>query len=224
MQKMISTYAPQHIFLEASGLADPISIVELLQTDDLKGKVTLGQIIGLVDVPNFFKGLSSLVRFKHQLMIADTIILNKTDLSDSHTIGDIQLEIDALNPFAQVLPTVYADIRWKLCLSSDTNGQAAERFIGIESEGRPDIHTCVLRTHEKINREQLNLFIKELQQKCIRIKGFINLSNGKVVSIHSVYKQIEISVLDKYKGPSEIIVFSEEVSLKVLRTMFKSYV
>jgi len=224
MQKLINAYNPQHIFLEASGLSDPISIVELLQSYELKDKVALGQIISLVDAPNFFKGLSGLPRFKHQLMIADTIIINKTDLSDTSTLKQIETEIKALNSFAQIYLSEYANVKWEICLSNKNNGQAAERYVGIESEGRPDIHTCVLRTHDKIALDQLNLFIKEIQTNCIRIKGFMNLSDGKVISIHCVYDEFELKVLENYKGPSELIVFSEVINLKELRTKFKSYV
>jgi len=224
MQKLISNYAPEHIFLEASGLADPISIVELLQSDQLKDKVALGQIISLVDAPNFFKGLSSLPRFKHQLMIADTIILNKTDLSDANTLQYIETEVKVLNSFAQIYPSVYANVKWENCLKDEKSGQAAERFIGIESEGRPDIHSCVLRTHDKIALDQLNVFIKDIQQQSIRIKGFVNLSDGKVISIHCVFDEFELKVLENYVGPSELIVFSESIDLKELRKRFKSYV
>ncbi|WP_430813801.1 GTP-binding protein [Carboxylicivirga sp. RSCT41] len=223
MQKMIQDYMPEHIFLEASGLADPISIVELLQSDDLKSKVTLGQVISLVDAPNFFKGLNCVTRFKHQLMIADTIIVNKTDLIDSQIISEIKAEVEALNPFAQIRPSVYANVDWRSCIGGDAKGQAAQRFIGKASEGRPNMHTSVLRTHDKISLNQLNQFIKAIHKQCIRIKGFMNLTDGKVVSIHSVYDVFEIKVLDNYAGPSELIVFSESISLTQLRQCFKQY-
>ena len=82
----MNEYQPEIVFLEASGLADPISIAELLQTPSLSNRITLDKSICLVDAVNYFKGLSTLVRFKHQLMVADVIILNKIDLYD----GDLK--------------------------------------------------------------------------------------------------------------------------------------
>ena len=108
--KLVSEYAPEQIFLEASGLADPISVVELLQVDGLKELVSLGQIISLVDAANFFKGLNGLVRFKHQVMVADKVILNKTDLADEATLSAIKKEVKQLNPFAEIMPAVFARI------------------------------------------------------------------------------------------------------------------
>ena len=112
LRTLINDHQPEIIFLEASGLADPISVVELLQTPELKDQVTLDKIISLVDGPNFFRGLSGLVRFKHQLMIADAVILNKTDLlEEGH--DKIEAAIKEMNPYAQIFPTEYAKVDWE---------------------------------------------------------------------------------------------------------------
>jgi G3E family GTPase len=223
LQNLISNYKPELIFLEASGLADPISVVELLQTDDLKDIVSLDKIISLVDAPNFFRGLSSLVRFKHQIMVADKIILNKMDLYEDN-LDEINQAIEKLNPFAEIIPTSYAQIPWdKLDVFSSLKSEAAIRYIGTSSEGRPDILACVLRTHDKLAESNFSAFINELQKDCIRMKGFLNLKNGKVVSFHSVFEQQEIKILENYIGPSELIVFGSNMTITHLRKLYKLY-
>ena len=219
--KLIEDYKPDIIFLEASGLADPISIVELLQTEELKDKVALDKSICLVDAPNFFKGLSSLVRFKHQIMVADKIIINKTDLFEGH-LTDIEEKLKELNPFAEILPTTYAQIYWAdFEVNLSIKGAASKRFTGRLAGGQPDIKTCVLRTHEKISEQCLKSFIKGMQKNCPRIKGFLNLTNGKKVSVHSVFNRLEIKEVKKYIGPSELIVFGYDINITALRKKFK---
>ena len=221
MQKLIDEYQPEIIFLEASGLADPISVVELLQTEELQGKITLDKSICLVDAPNFFKGLSSLVRFKHQLMVADKIIINKTDLFEGN-IEDVVREIKELNSYAGIILSTYAKVNWHE-FEERSNGIAARRFIGEQSEGRPDINACVLRTHNKISESQLVAFIHELQVYCPRIKGHLNLEDDRVVSIHSVYDILEIKELKNYVGPSELIAFGHQLVIGDLRKTFKKF-
>ncbi|MBI9064211.1 MAG: GTP-binding protein [Marinilabiliaceae bacterium] len=222
--KLITDYAPEQIFLEASGLADPISVVELLQVDGLKELVSLGQIISLVDAANFFKGLNGLVRFKHQVMVADKVILNKTDLADEATLSAIKKEVKQLNPFAEIIPAVFARIPWEQCLAIDTSvGQAALQYLGKSSEGRPDMRCCVLRTHDQLDEAKVRPFIEALQASCPRIKGFLNLSGGKVVSVHSVYDYLALKILDNYQGPTELIAFGESVSISNLRKRLKEY-
>src|SRR5690554_3912120 len=163
MQKLIEEYQPEIIFLETSGLADPISIVELLQVDELREKLTLDKSICLVDAIHFFKGLNSLVCFKHQLMVADKIIINKTDLFKGN-IDDIVQEIKESNPYADIILTTYAKVKWhEFELREPVNGNAAIRFIGEKPAGRPAIVASVLRTHDKMSEGQLKAFVVELQ-------------------------------------------------------------
>lgn len=220
---LIEDYKPDIIFLEASGLADPISIVELLQTEELKDKVALDKSICLIDAPNFFKGLSSLVRSKHQIMVADKIIINKTDLFEGN-LTDIEVRLRELNPFAEIIHTTYAQIFWAdLELNSSKKGTASKQFIGKVSGGQPDIKACVLRIHDKIKPQALPAFIDELQTDCLRIKGYLNLSDGRIMSVHSVYDKVEFKELYNYIGPSELIVFSKNISISSLRKIWKKH-
>jgi G3E family GTPase len=221
--KLIEDYKPDFIFLEASGLADPISVVELLQTEELKDKVALDKSICLVDAPNFFRGLSSLVRFKHQIMVADKIIINKIDLFEGN-LADIEIKLRELNPFAEIIQTSYAEIAWSdLVAFSEKNGASSKRYIGKTSGGQPDIKTCVLRTHDKIKPQALQAFIAELQSDCLRIKGYLNLIDGRVMSVHSVYDEVEFKELKNYTGPSELITFSKHLSVSSLRKIWKKH-
>jgi len=223
IHKLIDEYQPEIIFLEASGLADPISIIELIQTDKLKDKITLDKSICLVDAPNFFNGLSSLVRFKHQLMIADKIIINKTDLFEGD-IDDVVQVIKELNSYADFIFTSYAKVTWQeIEIDELSQGVAAKRFIGEQSDGMPDINACVLRTHNRISERQLTAFISELQVDCPRIKGYLNLNDDRVVSIHSVYDTMELKELKNYVGPSELIAFGYNLTIGNLRKKFKKY-
>lgn len=223
MKSLIEDYKPEIIFLEASGLADPISVIELLQTETLKDIVTLDKIISLVDAPNFFKGLSGLVRFKHQIMVADTLIINKTDLADNN-LDQIKAELKTLNPYAETISTSYAKVDWKsLCNANTITSQAAKQYIGQQSEGRPEIKACVLRTHDKLSEAAFKLFINDLMQTCLRVKGYLNLDDDRVMSVHSVFDKVDYVILDNYSGPSELIAFGENLMVTDLRKKFKKY-
>ena len=223
LDKLLNEYQPEIVFLEASGLADPISIAELLQTASLSKRITLDKSICVVDAVNYFKGLSTLVRFKHQMMVADVIILNKIDLFDGD-IEEIKKSISALNPFADILPSVYAEVSWnKLSDSILHASYAAQRFKGEQSEGMPDMKACVLRVHDKPDIEELKLFIEELQKKCLRIKGFVNLKDGNTVLLQSVFDKLEIKAVNNYSGRTEIIAFGMDIDIVYMRKLFKKY-
>ncbi len=262
LQKVIKEYKPEMIFLEASGLADPINIIELLGREGLKGRVGLANIITIVDAPNFERGMKMLPRFRHQIMIADTVIVNKSEIfkGSKSFLSD---EIRNLNPFAGIIETAYCktDLKGLIFPEEDISvsteyrsnpgevaadgsssvghspgnicgegnfipgsmHKAATSFTGRKPGGRPDINACVLRAHGKLTPEGLTSFIKELQESSPRIKGFINLKNGNVMAVQTVFEHFDISQVNGYEGPTEIIAFGNNLTVRHLMYLFKKH-
>lgn len=263
LQKLIKEYRPEMIFLEASGLADPVNIIELLGREGLNDSVGLTHIITIVDAPNFERGMKMLPRFRHQVMIADTVIVNKSDIfkGSKSLLND---NIRNLNPFASIIETAWCktDLKDLIFPEEDNSGsinhrsenkgevnadgssseghspgnnsgegnnipgtmhKAAASLAGRKPGGRPDINACVIRSHEKLTPEGLTSFIKELQESSPRIKGFINLKNGNVMAIQTVFEHCDIRLVSGYEGPSEIIAFGNNLTVRHLMNSFKKH-
>ena len=94
--------------MEASGLSDPSGIGEIFNDSGLKKLIYLAGSICIVDANNFLKLEPFQQRVKHQVMIADYVVINKTDL-----IKDLQqiiTKIKTLNPFGKKFITQYCNI------------------------------------------------------------------------------------------------------------------
>lgn len=219
LQQIILDYTPELIFLESSGLADPINVAELLQASEVKDKISLKQVITVVDAPNFIKGMGILPRFRHQVMVADLIVLNKEDLYDE-SWEKITNSIYELNPFAEIVITSYSKVKLDLIAAFHT--VASLRFKGSTSAKAPGIKAAVLRTHQKISRKGLLDFIDKLAVYSIRIKGFIRLDNDEVAALQFVFNRLELKDID-YSGPTEVIAFGEKLDVQFLRKLFKKY-
>ncbi len=221
LDKLLSEYQPEFVFLEASGLADPINIVEMLQAPRLQNRICLTQIVTLVDALHIERSLAMLERTRHQVLIADTILLNKTDLY-SGNLNQLCANLTQLNPFARILTTQYGKMPPEQLTEADH--RASAQFLGRESEGRPkEILTSVVRTHDHISRKNLESFLREAASQCIRIKGFIHTDTDRAVCFQVVYEQIEIRELEHYNGSTEIIAFSPTLSAKDLRHLLRKY-
>ncbi len=222
LEKLLDEVRPEMVFLEASGLADPLSIIDLMSAPNLGKRIELGQIISLVDAPNFFRGLSTLERFKHQLMVADTIIINKMDLFEGN-LDDITDRLRELNPYAHIQTATYVDIDWQaLASANQVEHRAARRYEGSVPAGRPPMNSCVLRTHDRVDREGLQRFLHSLGPDCPRAKGVLGLTNGQFVSVHSVYDELEIREIEDYVGPTQLIVFGGNLTPGEVRRKFKA--
>jgi G3E family GTPase len=222
VEKVIDEYAPELIFLEASGLSDPINILELLQDPVIRDRVTLAGIFTIVDVRNFERAVKMLTRSRHQVMIADVVLINKTDLSPEE-VDPVRHAVETMNPFAEVVETQYCGLDPDRYILVSPEHLAAMQYGLKESGGRPDIKACVLRINKPISPGGVRLFVEGLQETCPRIKGYVNAPDGKVYMIQSVFNSFEIRIVEGYTGPSEIIAFGRDLTPVMLREVFLKY-
>jgi G3E family GTPase len=213
----VDQHHPDLLFLEASGLSDPIAIAQLLDFEDLKKRIYLAKIWTIVDSKQFLKQQKLITRLRHQVRVADVIIINKTDLSDEEEISEVAREIEKLNPFGDIVQASYCQVEegtLELERSSDTVAQKTmTRNNQFESCGRPDLGVFVLKTTRTISREHLELFIDNYAKKTIRMKGFAKLTNNQCMAIQSSFDRYELKSIDSYNGPTEIIAIGDELDV-----------
>lgn len=200
LSAFIEEHQPDELILEASGMSDPLSIGQILQSPQLKGKVYLDHVWCLVDALNFEKISSLQTRVNHQVRIADTIIVNKTDLAVNKE--SIIQRIKSLNPFATITSATFAQIDFaekKSVIKFFPLGEKAEN-------SRPNIESVVIKCNKLISRNNLNEFVKDLQGGCIRCKGYINLISGVKVFLQGSFDQFTIVEVKAFAAPTELIV------------------
>lgn len=214
--KLIDEYHPDIIYLEASGISDPISICELLNHESINTKVKYAGAWCVVDALNFEKSAVFVQRAKHQVRVADKIILNKIDLVDAAQINKVITQIKDINPFAVIEEHNY-------CKVNNVELLQVNSMPSISSEDtRPtEIKTAVYRTNDLISEENLKLFLKELSNHSIRAKGFVRVGVNTFKMFQLTYANFEIIPLENYTGSCEIIAFGEQMELKLLRKLFQ---
>ena len=94
----------QHVILETTGIADPVSIHELILSDrDVRERFFCKQIITVVDAVYGASNLDRHLEAVKQVSVADKIIISKTDLCASSRVGKTQVRLRKLNPLASML-------------------------------------------------------------------------------------------------------------------------
>lgn len=220
LDRLVSNYVPDVIFLEASGLSDPVNIIELLQDQRIRGKVHLEGTVAIVDAVYFNRAQRLLPRTSHQVMIADLVLLNKTDLAGAD-VPVATAGIQKINPYARILPTSYCALDPAMINSL---GNAARRpaFFMQERQpgGRPDISVSVLKTNKTIDAGSLEALAREWSGNAIRIKGFVNITSGEVRLIQCTFGTYQDTIIEHYNGPTEIIVFGDSFTARDLKEAF----
>lgn len=201
LARFIDEVQPDELLLEASGMSDPLSIGQILQSPKLKGKVFLDRVWCLVDAVNFHKITRLQTRVNHQVRIADTVVVNKIDLAENNTETLIQT-VKKLNPFAEIQFTSFARVVFK-------SGKPTMKFIppGEKAENaRPDLESQVIKSNQMISPEKLDEFLKLIQEECIRCKGYINLTTGKKVFVQGSFERFTLQNVTHFPSPTEFVI------------------
>jgi len=236
----IEQHQPDLILLEATGLADPVSLGQVLQAPELSDKIYLAGSWCLVDALNFHRIIGSISRARHQVRIADIVWINKIDLvSDTTEIRDKILE---LNPFARVIETsfgatdqldlteftrhaidaimrLYDPLRHDSSESKDAimrlydPPRHASRVTRHDSsEGRPALGSCVVRSTRFFHEGLVRDFVAGQAQHLHRIKGYIRIDETDTMAIQTVFTDISIHMIKGYDGPSELIAIGPDLN------------
>lgn len=105
-----SKYNPNQILIEATGVADPAEIMEVLKEDTFQTVMVPGKVITVLE-PDFWKERDNFgLFFQNQLNCADIILLNKVDMLLPRDIPLLLKEVSDAFPHAAVLPTVHCNV------------------------------------------------------------------------------------------------------------------
>lgn len=203
LKSFIDTYQPDVVLLEATGLADPIAISELLMDDDLQARIYLAKVWTVIDAQHYDK-LKTMPAVKNQLVIADNIIVNKIDLVSDEYKETLEQQIRNSNPLANTVLTSFCNLK--------VDGLFSHKTLAIE--GKPvgaikDIKTQVFRTPYAIKRKNLDYLISTLDSDIYRLKGYLVLDNGEAVMIQSVFGTTTLTPVDKSMLTTEIIAIGK---------------
>ncbi len=124
----------KRIVIETSGLADPGPILRTFATDRaLGGECHVDCVIAVVDAVNGKSTLDGFPEARQQVMLADTIVVSKTDLATSDDREDLIARLRALNPRARTVtasagcadPSIFTDAQADPVFQAEAIGDAA---------------------------------------------------------------------------------------------------
>ncbi len=219
LEKFIDEIQPEILIIEASGLSDTTSIAEVISAGSLAEKIFLASNWCIADAQNFSKVGLMKQRVFHQIRMADFVVINKTDLIETGT-ETIRTEIKKYNPFARILETSFCNIDF------DLGNSAVDKFYfgEIKSLPRPEVNSMVIKSGRKITRDSLGQFLNNWAPKAYRIKGYINLKEGKTAAIQCTFNTVEIIEIAHDFHPTELIAISDQFTLKEWFNDFKELV
>lgn len=110
LRRIWDRYHPKRVLIEATGVADPESIVGAFQDGNLQERMTVRKVVTVLDADYWLAREHFGPLFFNQLKDADLILLNKIDLLEEEDLPKMLAEIHAEIPDSQVVPTLHCAV------------------------------------------------------------------------------------------------------------------
>lgn len=207
---LFAQYPLDAVFVETSGMANPLPLKELLaEMETLAGRHYDYQgMTALVD-PESFLELAEVVNAVEEQIIGSQRIINKVDLASPETVRRVRKKIQSLNPSAQLIETCYAQA--EQFLESPPRGPSEMAFVlrhAKEPYGRPIHH--VVTTKESVAPERMADFVRELLPGAFRIKGIVRDESGGWFYVDGVNGNVTWRTVNAAEADSKIVIIAKK--------------
>ncbi len=174
----VAARKPDVIFIEATGLADPIELIDQATKEEVLPLVRLATLVAVLDPVNFTH-LAEVVHsgIRQQTELADFVLINKRDLAAQSVLDELATQVRAINPRAEILFT-------------ERGRMPCARLLNHTGEiSRPPIrphpvvvhdhfHTLTFLCERPFIREQFEHCIRALPSTVWRAKGFVRFTDS----------------------------------------------
>ncbi|MFR9651852.1 MAG: GTP-binding protein [Rikenellaceae bacterium] len=181
------------VVVEATGIADPIAVAQLLEDREVADRYFLSQIVAVVDAPRFESVLSRITGVRHQIQVADSVLINKVDLVNN--IEVTKRLVAEINPLANIHSASYAkfDLSEIFTLANRAEASRKTKQGELTKCGEGGFISKSYKSTTPISREQLEIFMESLNSDVLRLKGYVTLESGECMVVQYVPGQIEIA-------------------------------
>jgi G3E family GTPase len=176
------------IVIETSGLADPSPILATFATDRaLGGEFHVEAVIAVIAAQNGIHTIEGFAEARRQIILADRIVISKTDIADEDAPAVLARMLRELNPRARIIEAVAGrvDPQWIL---AEHAGERSPGFMADSASHTDDIASFTLIEDEPIAWDAFARTMETLialrGPDLLRVKGFLNVAGcaGPVVA------------------------------------------
>ena len=225
----------QRILIETSGLADPGPILQTFATDRALGAEFHAEVVvTMVDAATGLDTLEWSAEARKQAILADRLVISKTDLAKRRSVERLTARLRALNPHATIHTAVDGDLDPRCLVESDAGEDVrSPRRAGFvaEAEHSDGIASFVLTDDAPLPWDafarSMETLIALRGPDLLRIKGLLNLagSRGPVVFQavqHLIHPPVELAAWPDKDHGSRVVFITRGVSERQVEDLFKA--
>ena len=202
-----SKFLPDHIVLEASGIALPSKII---QTISLMDFLSFHGTVLLTDASRLTSQLNDVYisdTISLQIEQHDLLVLNKTDLLSEDELSDCIDTVSKRFEIRKFLKTVNAHIEEKdMLLDFDPSERDKSDKIKLEKKQEHEFISSTIKPTGTINTDALSMLLQDPIYNIERAKGFFKNKKGEACTIQYDGLTLEIKKTENEKDPVFVVI------------------
>jgi len=221
------------VVIETSGLADPSPILTTFATDRaLGGEFFIEAVITVIAAGSGLKTVGKYAEARRQVMLADRIVISKTDIADENAVDVTTARLRELNPRARIIAADYGrlDPAW-ITEAASARGDAMFLAEAAEVEHTDKVKSFTITEDEPIAWEPFARAMETLialrGADLLRAKGILSVAGCKgpvVVQFvqHIAHPPVELAAWPDTDRKSRIVFITRDIGEREVRELFRA--
>ena len=217
----------KRIVIETSGLADPSPILQTFATDHALGEVFhIEAVVTVVDAEAGGDTLTWSSEARRQVILADRLVITKTDIAGEGVADALSAQLRALNPGSEILEAVNGE----LDPSRLTEPAADQRNAFVAEAAHSDgIGSFVIAESTPMPwsafAKAMDTLMALRGPDLLRVKGFLDVEGcqGPVVVQfvqHLAHPPVELNAWPDNNRQSRVVFITKNISERQVRDLF----
>ncbi len=171
LRKLMARGGFDHLVIETTGLADPLSVAWTFERQGLHEHYRVDAIVTVVDGANILRALAESQECQIQIEQADIIVLNKIDLLEDGGAA-AELQVRKRNQSAPLMRAVHSGIPPALLLETDPGHDRGYASVP-QLHNHSAFESWVFQPDRAVSVEKLEDFVFEIPANVYRVKGLL---------------------------------------------------
>jgi G3E family GTPase len=218
----------RRFLIETSGLADPGPILQTFATDRaLGGECHLEVVVAMVDASNGLATLQWSAEARKQVILADRLVISKTDLAGPTERERLSARLRLLNPHAALHTAINGELDPRCLIDPGIEGHPHAPFVA-EAAHDDEIGSFVLTAEAPVAWEtfarSMDTLIALRGPDLLRVKGFLDVAGcrGPVlvqVVQHLAHPPVELSAWPDGDPTSRLVFITRGITESQVRNL-----
>jgi G3E family GTPase len=215
------------VLIETSGLADPGPILRTFATDRALGdEFHVEAVLAVVDAVTAARSLDDFAEARAQVILADRLVLSKTDLADAASIESLRQRLQTLNPRAEIVAAQNGALEPRHFTEA---ARSVDRRFLAEAAHSDGIASFALNEAKPLAWDTFSRFMETLiavrGADLLRVKGLLNIEGcrGPVVVQfvqHLAHPPTELAAWPDEDRHGRAVFIARNLNEKAVRNLF----